>query len=135
MECDGSVMKSKVSTTPTLRAFAACCLLALVWGTSAAEPVVIEMDLPDLGVVEKATGYIVQAANVDTAAEAVEGVGGTVTDEIGLIQAVRATLLPAQVELLKRRSDVLRVFEDTTVKTSSNALAEADAPQKRKTRL
>ena len=69
---------------------------------------------------------------MDAAADAVEGVGGTVTDEIGLIQAVRATLLPAQVELLKRRRDVLRVFEDNTVKTSSNAIAEADAPQERK---
>lgn len=120
MECDGDDMKPNVHKTSTLRAFAACFVLTFAGITCGAEPVVIEMDLPGLGVVEKAAGYIVQAANVDVAAEAVESVGGTVTHEIGTIQAVRATLLPPQVELLKRRRDVRRVFEDTTVNISSN---------------
>lgn len=113
-------MKPDVRKTPTLSAFAACWALIFACISSAAEPVVIEVDLPALGAAEKAANYIVQAANVDAAAGAVESVGGTVTHEIAIIQAVRATLLPPQVELLKRRSDVLRVFEDTTVTVSPN---------------
>lgn len=107
-----------VSKTTSSRALAACCLLTLFCMTCAAGPVVIETDLPDLGVVEKAADYIVQASSVDAAAEAVRSVGGTVTHEIGVIQAVGATLLPPQVELLKRRSDVHRVFLDAAVKVS-----------------
>ena len=115
MECDGNDMKSDISKTPRLRAFAAGCVLALSFIACAAEPVVIEMDLPGPGAVEQAAGYIVQAASVEAAAEAVAAVGGEVTHKIGTIQAVGATLLPVQVELLKRRSDVRRVLEDTTV--------------------
>ena len=113
-------MKPNVSKAQSLCAVFSCCVLTLVCITCAAEPVVIEMDLPGLSVVEKAADYIVQAASVDAASEAVESVGGTVTHKIGSIHAVRATLLPPQVELLKRRSDVRRVFEDMTVKISSN---------------
>lgn len=126
-ECDGIDMKCDVSTTRTLRSLTAVCLLTFVCLTSAAESLVIEMDLPGLGVVEKASNYIVQAADVDAAAEAVQKVGGTVTDEMGMIRAVRATLLPAQVELLRRRSDVVRVSADTTVQTSSNVTRISNA--------
>ena len=114
-------MKADTGTTLRLRAFVACCVLTFVWSTSAAEPVVIEMDLPGLDATEQASSYIVQAADKDAAADAVESVGGRVTLEIDTTQSVRAMLLPPQVELLKRRSDVHQVFEDTSTQTSSNA--------------
>ena len=111
-------MNATICMTRNLGAFAASLVLGLASIPCMAEPVVIEMDLPSLNAIEKASNYIVQAASVEAAVKAVESVGGEVTHTIGTMQAVGAALLPVQVELLKRRSEVRRVFEDTTVKTS-----------------
>ena len=110
-------MNATICMTRKLGAFATGLVLGLASITCVAEPVVIEMDLPSLNVVEKASNYIVEAASAEAAAEAVEAVGGEVTHTIGTMQAVGAELLPAQVELLRRRSEVRRGVEDT-VKTS-----------------
>lgn len=86
--------------------------------TSWAGPRVFEMDLPAIEAAEQAAGYIIQATSVEAATDAVEAVGAEVTHEIATIRAVGALLLPAQVELLKRRSEVRRVYEDTVAKNS-----------------
>ncbi len=111
-------MNSKVSITSKI---VASCLFALASMTCAAETTVIEIDLPAPGAVEEAAGYIVQAASVEAAARAVASVGGEVTDEINTMNAVGAMLLPAQVELLKRRSDVRRIIDDRTAEALSAA--------------
>ena len=119
-------MKADTGTNLRLRALAACCVLTFVWSTSAAEPVVIEMDLPSPGTAETAASYIVQAIDVNAAARAVESVGGTVTRVTGMNHAVRATLLPTQVELLRRRSDVRSVREAVNETASSNPTRETN---------
>ena len=101
-----------------LAALTAGCLLALSSITSVAEPVVIEVDLPQAGVAEQALGYIVQADSVKAATDAVEAVGGEVTHELGTIDAVGAALLPAQVELLKRRSNIRLMYSDRMASSS-----------------
>ena len=111
-------MNATIFRASKLSAIAAGLVLGLASITCTAEAVVIEMDIPGFRAIEKASNYIVQAASVEAAAEAVEAVGGEVTRTIGTMQAVGAELLPAQVELLKRRTEVRRVFEDTAVKTS-----------------
>ncbi|MDH3552236.1 MAG: hypothetical protein OER22_06435, partial [Gammaproteobacteria bacterium] len=112
-------MDKAARTTTKLNAFAAGCVLALVFAACANEPVLMETTQPNVVVEQAATGYIVQSSSAEAAAEAVQAVGGEVTHQLGIIRAVGATLLPTQVEMLKRRSDVRRVFEDATVTTSS----------------
>ena len=58
---------------------------------------------------------IVQAADLEQAAEAVHAAGGTITHELGIINAVAARLTPQQVANLDRRDDVLRIYGDTAV--------------------
>ncbi len=111
-------MKLKYLTTTRLRTYAAGIVFGLLSLTCWAEPRVYEMDLPSIDATEEAAGYIIQANSVEAAAEAVKAVGGEVSYEISTIQAVGASLLPVQVELLKRRSDIHRVFEDTVIQTS-----------------
>ena len=48
---------------------------------------------------QTAQSYIVQANGLDQAMALVSDVGGKVTHELGIIRAVGATLLPAQVEV------------------------------------
>lgn len=103
-------MNTRLFSLRKLTALVAGCLLALSSITSVAEPVVIEVDLPQAGAAEQAQGYIVQADTVKAAAKAVEAVGGQVTHELGTISAVGASLLPAQVELLKRRSNIRLMY-------------------------
>ena len=111
-------MKLKHLTTTRLRAVAVGLVFGLFCLTAWAEPRVYEVDLPSLDATEEAAGYIIQANSVEAAADAVQSVGGEVSYEISTIQAVGASLLPAQVELLKRRSTVHRVFADTMIQTS-----------------
>lgn len=113
MENKLSGLRPKAWLTRKIGALAAGLLLGLSCTTGVAGPVIIEMDLPALDAVEQVSGYVVQAASVAAAAQAVESVGGKVTYEISSQHAVGASLLPVQVELLKRRSDVVRVSQDT----------------------
>lgn len=111
-------MKPGKLSTSGLSAFAAGLVFGLTCMTSWAEPRVFEMDLPSAETGEEAAGYIIQATSVKAAADAVKAVGAEVTYEISTIKAVGALLLPAQVELLRRRSEVRRVYEDTVIQNS-----------------
>ncbi len=53
---------------------------------------------------DQSGAYIVQAAEADHAAEAVKRVGGQLTHDLGIIQAVGARLNQTQVETSKRHS-------------------------------
>lgn len=127
MKPDGNDMRLNISTAPTLRAIAAFFVLVCWSGALAAEPVVFEKDLPRPGAAEKAASYIVRAADFDAAAKAVESVGGRVIRVTGMNHAVRATLLPPQVELLQRRSDVDLTPEGMNATTSPDAARETSA--------
>ena len=50
---------------------------------------------------QPATRYIVSAESYATARAAVVAVGGRITHELGIVEAVAATLTPAQLETLR----------------------------------
>jgi anti-sigma-K factor RskA len=58
---------------------------------------------------------IAQGADVGTVAAAVHEVGGTVTRELRIIQAVAVDVTPAQERALAEHSAVERVWRDGTV--------------------
>ena len=59
--------------------------------------------------------YIVQAENLESAKTAVAAVGGTVTHELGIINAAGAQLTARQAALLESRADVSSVIADRAV--------------------
>ena len=61
---------------------------------------------------------IVQATDLAGAARAVRSVGGTVTHELGIINAVGARLTAAQVEALRRSPAVRRIYPNSVVRTA-----------------
>ena len=64
-------------------------------------------------------GYIVQGRDVQAAAAAVRAAGGTVTHELGVIDAVGARLAPAQLDILRHSGVVRRVYAEGTVRASA----------------
>ena len=62
--------------------------------------------------------YIVQAASLDHALRVATDVGGEITHELGIINAVGANLTPSQVEIL-RQTEGIKVLENNRVKVSS----------------
>ena len=69
---------------------------------------------PEAGAAETRR-VIVQAADSATAAERVRAMGGVVTHELGIIDAVAAELTPAQRRALERQAAVRRIYDDGTV--------------------
>jgi subtilisin family serine protease len=67
-------------------------------------------------VVEAPSSYIVQAASLEAARGAVTQAGGSVTHELGIIDAVAATLSPAQAHTLYLSG--VSLFEDAGVTTA-----------------
>ena len=63
------------------------------------------------------TSVIVQAADLETAAEAVRSAGGEITHELGVIRAVGAVLTKSQVEGLQEVPGV-RIHENRSVKVA-----------------
>ena len=68
--------------------------------------------------------YLVKAATVELARGFVTDVGGEVTHELGIINAVGAQLTAEQFETLQGADGVLRIYEDRGVNTTS-ILAES----------
>jgi hypothetical protein len=97
-------MKSKLaqSSLPALTA-AAAALFALVANAGAA-----------------ASGYIVEAHGTDSAAKAVQRVGGRITHELPIVGGVSAMLTPAQAARL-RKDKTLELFADMPVRTQQAA--------------
>ena len=62
--------------------------------------------------------YIVQATNLEQARTFVIEAGGEVTHELDIIHAVGATLSDEQLEVVRARAGVKRVYEDRAVNTS-----------------
>ncbi len=71
------------------------------------------------GGIGDAERFIVQASSVDAAEEAVRQVGGTVTHELSLINAVGAELTATEREAVASADGVRRVYADRTVKTDT----------------
>ena len=63
---------------------------------------------------------IVQAADLDTAAALVHGVGGTITHELGIIRAVGALVTSGQRSQLEASKRV-RIYENRTVSVSNRS--------------
>ncbi|MDH4124977.1 MAG: DUF3872 domain-containing protein [Gammaproteobacteria bacterium] len=69
--------------------------------------------------VEVSKSYIVQSDSAESTAHAVLESGGLVTHELLIIRAVGAQLTTAQRQQLQRNDAVRRIYEDTSVSTSS----------------
>src|SRR6185436_14867585 len=79
---------------------------------------------------EERQDYIVQAASVDLARQAVEKAGGVVTGDLSIIRAVGASLDAQELAKLNANPvDGLRVYEDAAVTASATALPETYYPQ------
>jgi serine protease AprX len=65
------------------------------------------------------TQVIVQARDMAAAAEAVRQVGGRVTHELGIIDAVGAALTPTQTDAIRRAASA-RVYVDRTLRTAGS---------------
>ncbi len=63
--------------------------------------------------------YIVQANSLQQAKDLVAEVGGSVTHELRVINAVGATLTDAQLDALQRSDAIRRVYEDVQLETTS----------------
>jgi hypothetical protein len=62
---------------------------------------------------------IIQAVDTEAAREAVERAGGTISHELGVIDAVAAELTATQIETVSRAFGVTRVQANVSVKTAS----------------
>jgi len=71
---------------------------------------------PSKAVAERPLSYIVQAETLEAARTAVASVGGSVSHELGIIDAVAASLSPSQAETL--RTAGVSLFEDAQVTTA-----------------
>src|SRR5262245_40419478 len=70
--------------------------------------------------------YIVEAGSTGAAAAAVKSAGGEVTAELGIIDAVSATLSDAQRDAVARAPGVHQVSADATVRTQSQSASVGD---------
>ena len=95
----------------TIAAVTTLSVTAFIWGTTQREAT------------EPVESVIIQAASVDEATAAVEAVGGNVTHELGIINAVAAPLSADQRSQLAGAANVTRVFAD------SKTLQVAGTPQ------
>ena len=125
-----------------LVAVGACCLIVALFrnGDPSVTPVVVEskQSQPEMTqVVEELQAlaapipaaqkaqpgirhfYIVQAANIELARQAVERVGGVINGELDIIRAVGASLDDDELQALwDEPVEGLRVYDDATVRTS-----------------
>lgn len=85
-------------------------VLAVVLATALAGAFARELQAPSL--VQSEESYIVQSSDLESAAEAVRSAGGSVVEELAIIDAVTAELTEDQVELLRDSDDVRRVWRD-----------------------
>ncbi len=99
---------------------AACTLQPTDTGAIGAGDVEVPPELALPPDVEVASDYIVQAGSVAEAAKAVRSVGGIVTHELSIIQAVGASLDSAQLAALRNHEAIRHVYEDAPVTTSSS---------------
>ena len=67
----------------------------------------------------RSLSVIVQASDLASAAHAVRSVGGTITHELGIIDAVGARLTAARLEALRRSREVRRIYANRTVKAAA----------------
>ena len=76
----------------------------------------------DSRISQEPASYIVRADSAELATELVVAVGGDVTHELGIIEAVAATLTSAQVTDLRSREAVRQVTVDGSVETAAGAM-------------
>ncbi len=75
---------------------------------------------------ETTTSVIVQATDLETAADAVRSVGGEITHELGVIRSVGANLTGAQLEAIGR-IDGIKLHDNRTVSTASTCTVTGQA--------
>ena len=69
-------------------------------------------------VVEQSASYILQGESTEVVAEVVRSIGGEITHELGIINAVAAKLSRSQLEQLRVNPAILKITEDGAVKTA-----------------
>ncbi|MBU2677188.1 MAG: S8 family peptidase [Woeseia sp.] len=68
--------------------------------------------------VDATSSYIVQGINISEVQSIVSGIGGEITHELGLINAVAAALGPSQVERLRNAPGISRILANGAVTTA-----------------
>ena len=84
--------------TLTVATAATLSVTAFIWGTTQREAT------------EAVEHVIIQATSLDEATAAVTAVGGAITHELGIINAVGATLTTTQRAALETETDVRRIY-------------------------
>ena len=82
---------------------------------------VLGVVLPSSGAGQEADSFIVTAVDMETAVQAVTQVGGAITHELGIIDAVGATLTPAQKTRLERIEGVTQIWANESVVTAGQS--------------
>ena len=88
------------------------------WTLAAALAAGLCMILAPMELDSEATSAIVQGPDLTRARAAVLAVGGTVTHELGIINAVGAVLTPDQRRTLRAAPDAPRILEDSRVEVA-----------------
>ena len=87
----------------------------------------LPLPVPDSVAARTAQSFIVQASEAGLAARMVQKAGGTVTHELGIINAVGARLTPAQLHALQRTQGLTRIYPDAVVRLAGN-MPDTDYP-------
>ena len=90
----------------------------LIWTVTLATALGLVIAVSTLWPDAATTSVIVQGQDLESAAQAVHEVGGEITYELGIIQAVAARIPAAQRDLLEGRAG-LRVYDDRSVEVAA----------------
>ena len=93
--------------------------------------VLLSLVLTPLGAVAPAgpmAEVIVQAQDAASAAALVQSVGGTVTHELDIIDAVGAQLSPAQLDMLRGQGQGLRIYPNGQVHAAQGSGTSSSTP-------
>ena len=115
-----------LQVTPAMKLMAiavtACAIVGCVFQTAMEPPARTDRSIETTAAKDPAseptTSVLVQGNNVTSVAAAVRAVGGEVTHELGIINAVGARLTQAQIRLLEARDKTLRIQADRATSVS-----------------
>ncbi len=106
-----------LKTKMTISATTMVAILVLIWANPMLGTVSSTPNSPVSS--EKARSYIVQGSDMATVSEKVRQVGGEITHELNIINAVGTNLTNTQQQTLKDLDGIKRIYENRQVKSST----------------
>ena len=124
------MMKMRLTTLAASVVTIAACVSGGMTAQRVTEPASrsvrsIDATVPD-PTSESTVAVLVQGSDLAAVAEAVRAVGGEVTHELGIINAVGARLTPTQIRRLEATDETLRIRPDRTATVSTRRNREVD---------